>query len=291
MSIRSEVDRELRGGVIYIYKYRLTFKEDILLCWQTIAFTLFALNITVWSPGMIVLFLCQRTFIDKRILLLIIKMGIGMSFVNAILAYAYVGNGYIRWDSFQHLLQPDALNWISGVKDWWHQNMYFSIILWSIAIGFAALQLIISHFAPSTKEYGYGLLNIPALFTGIKPSPYLTFLQDGILGAFVFHIVGQKQFDFAGKTSMFCFAAIVMFWIVFSAFTLDISRWELYSDKNVEKLTKKREELKMEADRILEEDRQEMMADKRNKAENDREIREVMKEISQYIKEKKQNED
>jgi hypothetical protein len=111
MSIRSEVDRELRGGVIYIYKYRFTFKEDILFCWQMIAFTLFALNITVWSPGMIVLFLCQRTFIDKRILLLIIKMGIGMSFVNAILAYAYVGNGYIRWDSFQHLLQPDALNW------------------------------------------------------------------------------------------------------------------------------------------------------------------------------------
>lgn len=233
MSIRSEVDAELsRRG---IYGDPLTIGENLLICYRIIIFTIFILNITVWSPGMIVLFLCQRIFIDKTTLLLIIKMGLGMSFVNAILAYAYAGNGYLKWDSFQRIFQPDALNWISGVQNWWHLNLYFSIILWLLAICFALLQLIISHFASSTKEYGYGLLNIPALLTGMKPNRYLTFLQDGILGAFVLHVVGQKQFDFVGKTSIFCFAAIVMFWIVFSAFTLDVSRWETYSRKNIAK--------------------------------------------------------
>jgi hypothetical protein len=279
--------------VVYVYGYGLTFGEEILACWQIIAFTPFVLNIAVWSPGMIILFLCQRTFIDKATLLMIIGIGLVMSFVNAILTYAYVGNGYVKWDSFHHLLQPDALNWISGVQDWWHQNLYFSIVLWSLAIVFALLQLIVTYFAPTTKQYGYGLLNIPALFTGMKPSPYLTFLQDGILGAFVFHVVRQKQFDFIGKTSMFCFAAIVMFWIIFSAFTLDISRWESYSNKNIAKQEKeaerKAEETEIKLDRELEEYRQEAIAERREKAENDRETREMMREISQYIKEKKQN--
>jgi hypothetical protein len=288
MSIRSEVDAELnRRG---IYGDSSTAGEALLICWKIIMFTLFALNITVWSPGMIVLFLCQRTFIDEATLLIIIGMGLGMSFVNAILTYAYVGNGYVKWDSFQHIFQPDAFNWISQVQDWWHLNLYFSIILWLLAIGFALLQLIVSHFAPTTKQYGYGLLNIPALFTGMKPSSYLTFLQDGILGAFVFHIVRQKQFDFIGKTSMFCFAAIIMFWIIFSAFTLDPSRWESYSDKNTAKREREAEETEIKLDRELEEYRQEAMADRREKAENDRETREMMREISQYLKDKKQNE-
>ena len=262
-----------------IYGHSLTFGENVLACWQIIIFTLFALNITVWSPGMIVLFLCQRTFIDKRTLLLIISMGLGMSFVNAILAYAYAGNGYLKWDSFQRIFQPDAFNWISGVQDWWHLNLYFSIILWLLAIGFALLQLIISHFAPSTKEYGYGLLTAPALFTRMNPSSYLTFLQDGILGAFVLHIVRQKQFDFIGKTSIFCFAAIVMFWIVFSALTLDMCRWESYSDKNMEKRKREAKELEIKT-----------VGREKERAENDREAMQLMKEISQYIKEKKQNE-
>ena len=255
MSIRSEVDAELsRRG---IYGDPLTIGENLLICYRIIIFTIFILNITVWSPGMIVLFLCQRIFIDKTTLLLIIKMGLGMSFVNAILAYAYAGNGYLKWDSFQRIFQPDALNWISGVQNWWHLNLYFSIILWLLAICFALLQLIISHFASSTKEYGYGLLNIPALLTGMKPNRYLTFLQDGILGAFVLHVVGQKQFDFVGKTSIFCFAAIVMFWIVFSAFTLDVSRWETYSRKNIakgEKILTENTRILNEETRILSEE-------------------------------------
>ncbi len=256
MSIRSEVDAELsRRG---IYGDPLTIGENLLICYQIIIFTVFILNITVWSPGMIVLFLCQRIFIDKTTLLLIIKMGLGMSFVNAILAYAYAGNGYLKWDSFQRIFQPDALNWISGVQNWWHLNLYFSIILWLLAICFGLLQLIISHFASSTKQYGYGLLNIPALLTGMMPSPYLTFLQDGILGAFVLHVVGQKQFDFVGKTSIFCFAAIVMFWVIFSAATLDISRWETYSRKNItkgEKILDENARILNEETRILSEEK------------------------------------
>ena len=251
MSVRSEVERELnRRG---IYGSSSTPGENLIYSWQIITFTLFALNITVWSPGAIVLFLCQRTLIDKVTLIAIIYAGLTMSVINALLTYMYAGNGWIKWESFQHVFQPDALNWISGVQNWWHQNLYFSILLWSLAIGFALLQLIISHFAPTTNKYGYGLLNFPSLFLRMNPTHYLTLLQDGILGAFVVHIIMQKQFDFVGKTLIFCLAAIIMFWIIFSAFTLDPHRWESYSQKNIDKLEQEGAEYEKEMARIMKE--------------------------------------
>jgi hypothetical protein len=249
MSVRSEVEYELnRRG---IYGHSSTAGETLLTSWKIIMFALFALNITVWSPGMIVLFLCQRTLINKGTLLAIIYMGLIMSFVNAFLAYMYAGNGWIRWDSFQHVFKPDALNWISGVQNWWYQNLYFSILLWSLAIGLTILQLIISYFAPNTKEYGYGLLSLFCLFTRNNPSGYLTSLQDGVLAGFVAHIIVQKQFDLIGKTSIFCLASTIMFWIIFSALSLDESRWETYSVKNTMKLDKEIKNSEREMSKIM----------------------------------------
>jgi hypothetical protein len=280
MSIRSEVDAELRSRGIY--GHSLTAGEELLYSWQIITFAVFALNITVWSPGMMLLFLWQRIFIDKGTLFAIIFAGSGMSVVNAFLAYMYAGNGWIKWDSFQHIFQPDALNWISGVQNWWYQNLYFSILLWSLVIVFALLQLIISHFAPNTKKYGYGLLNFPSLLLKINPSHYLTLLQDGALGAFVIHVMMQKQFDFVGKTSIFCFASIVMFWLMFSAFSVDISRWESYSRKNTEKLEREHEEK-------IAEYRRETAEYLKERAEKEKETARIMREIDGYIKDKKQN--
>ena len=78
-----------------------------------------------------------------------------------------------------------------------------------------------------------------------------------------------------------------MFWIVFSALTLDVSMWESYSDKNIARKEKESKELAIQMDRELEEYRQEMMAHRKERAENDRETMRVMKEIGRYIKDKK----
>ena len=256
--IQNLIEEIIMSRVVYVYGYGLTFGEEILACWQIIWFTIFALGMTVLSPlspAMVVLFLCQRIFIHEATVFALLSFALVMEFVNFFVAWMYVNNATVQaekdafkhlgenfvahhaieWSSFQHVFQLDSITWILGVKDWYYQNLYFSVLLWTLVLVLGSLQMVVSHFAPSTKEYGYGLLNFPSLITKMQPSLLFTLLQDGVLGAFAVHFFREKQFDLIGKSSLACFASLVMFWIIFSALTLDISRGEWYSDKNHKK--------------------------------------------------------